>query len=181
MAKETIQQPSHLGRIGGAGSPPTRHDLIDIQCAEARWRPLHHGRINLGDLDVESGNPTTNGRFVVELLDLGKLLAHLAEQFERWRQDRDLLAPDKLLHPPVRIVFLTEIREGFTGPRQVVEGSLFPGDTDLRFDPCLPTRPRRFALSHGPPSSLPVKMTTPHSSRLFSWGCMCQPDRQGAI
>src|SRR5882762_5780797 len=81
---------------------------------------------------------------------LFKLRLHLAEQLERWRQHGDLLALGELLHPPERVVFLTEIREGLTGPRQVVEGSLFHGDTDLRFDPRLRARPRRLALRHGP-------------------------------
>ncbi len=35
-----------------------------------RRRPLHHGRVDLGDLDVERGDLTTDGRFVVELLAL---------------------------------------------------------------------------------------------------------------
>jgi hypothetical protein len=95
----------------------------------------------------------TDGRFVVELLDRGELRLHLAEQLERWRQYGDLLTPDELLLLPERIVFLTEIWEGLARTRQVVEGSLFRGDTDLRFDPRLPARPRRLALRHGPPVS----------------------------
>ena len=63
---------------------------------------------------------------------------------------RAALAPGELLHPPERVVLLIEVREGLTGPRQVVEGSLFPGDTDLHIDPRLPARPRRLALRHGP-------------------------------
>jgi hypothetical protein len=62
------------------------------------------------------------------------------------RRYGELLAPDELLRPPKRIVSLTKIWEGFTGPRQVVEGSLFPGDTGLRFDPRLPARPWRLTL-----------------------------------
>jgi hypothetical protein len=57
--------------------------LIDVQRAEARRRPLHHGRVDLGDLDVERGDPTTDGRFVVQLLDRGELPLHLAEQLIR--------------------------------------------------------------------------------------------------
>src|SRR5262245_7487470 len=93
-----------------------------------------------------------DGPFVVELLDRGELPLHLAEQLERWRQHGDLLALDELLHPPERVVCLIEIREGLTGPRQVVEGSRFRGDTNLRIDPRLPARPRRLALRHGPPA-----------------------------
>src|SRR5262245_8740660 len=116
----------------------------------------------------------TDGRLVVEHLDRGKLLLHLAEQLERWRQDRDLLTLDELLHPPVRVVFLTEIWQGLAGPRQVVEGSLFPGDTDLRIDPTLPTRPRRLAFRHGASSpcqddstsfELSIRLPSTH----FSW------------
>src|SRR5262245_26134519 len=94
-----------------------------------------------------------HGRFVVELLDRGELPLHLAEELERWRQHGDLLAPDELLHPPVGIVFLIEVREGLTGPRQVVEGSRFRSDTNLRIDPRLPARSRRLALRHGAPVS----------------------------
>src|SRR5262245_42278691 len=144
---------AELPRIDRAGPPPTRHDLINVQYAEARRRPLHHGRVDLGDLDVERVDPTTDRRFIGELLDRGELPLHLAEQLERWRQTGDLLALDELLHPPKRVVFLIEIREGLTGPRQVVEGSGFRGDTDLRIDPRFPTRPRRLALRHGPPVS----------------------------
>jgi hypothetical protein len=50
-----------LRMIGGVGAPPTRQDLIDVQRAEARRRPLHHGRVDLGDLDVERGDPMTDG------------------------------------------------------------------------------------------------------------------------
>jgi hypothetical protein len=85
-----------LRRIGCAGPPPTRHDPIDIQRAEARGRPLHHGRVDLGDLGVERGDPTTDGRFIVELLDRGELPLYFAEQLKRWRQNGDLLALDKL-------------------------------------------------------------------------------------
>src|SRR5262249_5807538 len=104
-----------LPGIGGAGPLPTRHDLIGVERAEARRRPLDHGRVDLGDLDVERGDPTTDGRFVGELLDRGELRLHLAEQLERWRQHGDLLAPDELLHPPERVVCLIEIRERLTG------------------------------------------------------------------
>jgi len=41
---------------------------------------LHQGRVDLGDLDVERGDPTTDGRFVVELLVRGELRLRLAEQ-----------------------------------------------------------------------------------------------------
>jgi len=34
------------------------------------------------------------------LLDRGELLLYLAEQLQRWRWERDLLALEKLLHPP---------------------------------------------------------------------------------
>src|ERR1043166_1304681 len=138
-----------LRRIAGAGPPPTRYDLIHVQRAEARRWPLHHGRVDLGDLDIERGEPMTDGCFVVELLDRGELLLPLAEQLERWRQHGDLLTLDKLLHPPERVICLIEIREGLTSPRQVVEGSRFRGDTNLRIDPRLPARPRRLALRHG--------------------------------
>src|ERR1700704_1203133 len=97
----------------------------------------------------------SDGRLVVELLDGGELLLHLAEQLERWRQHGDLLAMDELLHPPERVVCLIEIWERLTGPRQIVEGALFPGDTDLHVDPRLPARPRRLALRHG--ASAPCK------------------------
>jgi len=72
-------KPCLYRRFGEAGPAPLRHDLIDVQRAEARRRPLHHGRIDLGDLDVERVDPTTDGRFVVVLLDRGQLLLHLAE------------------------------------------------------------------------------------------------------
>ena len=51
---------------------------------------LHQGRVDLGDLDVERGDPTTDGRFVVELLDRGELRLHLAEQLRAMcdRSDR---------------------------------------------------------------------------------------------
>ena len=150
-----------LPRIGGAGPPPTRHDLIDVQRAEARRRPVHHGRVDLGDLDVERGDPTTDRRLVRELLDRGELPLHPAEQLKRWRQHGDLLALDELPHPPERVMFLIEIREGLTGPRQVVEGSRFRGDTNLRVDPTSPSSsPEACAASWS--SSLLVKMIAPH-------------------
>src|SRR5579863_3356774 len=94
-----------------------------------------------------------DGRFVVELLDFGKLPLHLAEQFERWRQHGDLLALRELFYPPERIVCLVEIREGLTGPRQVVEGPRFRSGANLRIDPRLPARRQRLALRHGRPAS----------------------------
>ena len=51
-----------------------RHDLIDVQRTETRRRPLHYSRVDLGDLDVERDDPTTDGRFLMELLDRGELL-----------------------------------------------------------------------------------------------------------
>src|SRR5262249_6538281 len=110
---------------------------------------VHGGRVDLGDLDVERGDPATDGRFVMELLDRSELLLHLAEQLERWRQDRELLALDELLHPHRQVVVLIEIGKRLSGPRQGVEGALFPGDTDLLVDPRLPARSRRLALRHG--------------------------------
>src|SRR5262249_36101206 len=104
--------------IGGARLPPARHDLFDIQRAETRRRPLHDGRIDLGDLDIESGQPTADSRFVRELRDRGELTLDLAEQLERWRQHGDLLALHELLDPPERVECLIEIREGLTGPWQ---------------------------------------------------------------
>src|SRR5262249_36991552 len=101
------------------------------------------------DLDVERGDPATDGRLVMELLDRGELLLHLAEQLERWRQDRELLALDELLHPYRQVVVLIEIGKRLAGPRQVVEGALFPGDTDPLVDPRLPARSGRLALRHG--------------------------------
>src|SRR5262252_10080728 len=130
-----------------AGSPPLCHDLIDVERGEARRRPLEHGRVCLGDLDVQRGDTTTHGLFVVEVLDRSELCLHFAKQLQRWRQDRDLLALHELLHPPIRIMI--EIWEWFTGPRQVVEGSLISRDTDLRVDPRLPAHSSRLALGHG--------------------------------
>src|SRR6516165_4718010 len=137
-----------LRRIGRAGPPPTRQDLIDVQRAEARRRPLHSSCVDLGDLDVERGDPMTDGRFVVKLLDRGEFCLHLAEQLKRWRQHGDLLALDELLHPPERVMFLTEVREWLAGPRQVGEGSRFRRNANLRVDPRLPARPRRLSLCH---------------------------------
>jgi hypothetical protein len=114
-------RPSELPKVGGAGPPPLCHELIGIQRAEARRRSLHHGRVDLGDLAIEHGDPTADGYFVV---DRGELLLYLAEQLERRWQHGDLLALDELLLPPERVVFLTEIRERLTCPRQVVEGSM---------------------------------------------------------
>jgi hypothetical protein len=91
---------TELPRIGGTGPSPTRHDLIDVQRAEARRRPFDYCRVDLSDLGVERGDPTTGGRFVVVLFDGGEFSLHIAKQFERWRQHRNLLALDKLLHPP---------------------------------------------------------------------------------
>src|SRR5215470_5177966 len=65
-----------------AGSPPLCHDLID----------------------VERGDTTTHGLFIVEVLDRGELCLRFAKQLQRWRQDRDLLAFHELLHPPIRIM-----------------------------------------------------------------------------
>src|SRR5262245_8463516 len=139
----SVARARKLPRIRGAGLPPTLHDLVRIERAEARRRPLHHGGIDLADLGIERGNPATDGRFVVQLPARGELLLHLAERLQRWRQYGDLLALDELLHPPVRVVLIADIRQWLAGPRQVVEGSLLPGDTDLRVDPRLPARPRR--------------------------------------
>jgi hypothetical protein len=51
------------------GLPPLRNDPIDVQRAKARRRSLHHSRVDLGDLNVERDDPTTDSRFVVELFD----------------------------------------------------------------------------------------------------------------
>src|SRR5262245_28720226 len=116
-----------------------------------------------------------DGPFVVELLDRGELPLHLAEQLERWRQHGDLLALDELLHPPERVVCLIEIREGLTGPRQVVEGSRFRGDTNLRIDPRLPARPRRLALRHGVLQSPREDDSTSFSLTIrFDWANLAQ-------
>ena len=58
---------------------------IDVEHAEARRWPLQHGRVDLRDLDVERDDPTTHGRFVVELVDRGELCLHPLKQLERWR------------------------------------------------------------------------------------------------
>src|SRR6476620_1511304 len=100
MAWSRIETWRELPRIGRTGLPPARHDLVDVQRAEARRRPFHHGRVDLGDLGVESRDPTADGRFVGQLLDRSELLLHLAEQLERWRQLGDLLTPHELLDPP---------------------------------------------------------------------------------
>jgi hypothetical protein len=50
---------------------PLRHDLIDVQRAEACRRSLHHSRVDLGDLDVERGDPTSDGQAGGEF-DLGR-------------------------------------------------------------------------------------------------------------
>ena len=92
----------------------------------------------------------TDARFVWKLVDSCELLLHLAKQLERWRQIGDLLALDELLDLPERIVGLIEIRQRLAGPRQVIEGTLLPGHTDLRFDPGLPACLRGLALGHGP-------------------------------
>mgnify|MGYP001612960891 CR=1 FL=1 len=72
------RETGELPRIGGAGPLPPHHDLIDVQRAEAYRRPLHRGRVDPGDLYVERGDPTTDGRFVMELSDRGEFRLHLA-------------------------------------------------------------------------------------------------------
>ena len=53
-----------------AGSPPLCHDLIDVERGEARRRPLEHGRVGLGDLDVQRGDTTTHGLKTAKALGL---------------------------------------------------------------------------------------------------------------
>src|SRR5579871_1934925 len=79
------------GLCGGRLPPPPRDDLIDVQRAQARRRTLHHGCVDLGDLDVERGDPTADSGFVGELIDRGEHRLHRSEQLQRWRQRIDLL------------------------------------------------------------------------------------------
>ena len=129
-----------LPKTGRAGLPPLRHDLVNIQRAEALRRSLHHSRVHLGDLAISTLSATIRCRTVASSWNFSRVastssLLHLAEQLERWRQHGDLLALNELLLPPERVVFLTEVREWLTCPWQVVESPLFDGGTNLSWSP----------------------------------------------
>ena len=90
---------------------------------------------------LSAAKPAADRGFVRKRPYCGELVLHLAQQLERGRQQGVLLALRQLLHPPHRVVFLIHVRQRLAGARQVVEGALFLGDTDLRFDPRFPVVP----------------------------------------
>ena len=57
-------------------------------------RPLHHGRVDFGYLDVERGHAATNGRFVGKPLDRSEFLLtslsvlNVDKVVARWRRSR---------------------------------------------------------------------------------------------
>src|SRR5207245_87874 len=108
------------------------------------------------------------------------------------RQRGDFLTLDELLHPPVGIVALVEIRQRLAHALEVVEGAVLASLTDLLLEPRLPAAAGWLPLRHRGPSVLPLERAataqpqwyaaaSPTEGTLSNLAVVVDPDARGRL
>jgi hypothetical protein len=140
-----LEQPSEIGLAQQERQRPEVLAVASKHVEGIELRPLVMLARRQG-VEVRNAVPVEHDHLAVER---EMFLAQLQRSAAAWKSARagQAASPTKAGRIPDRD------SGGTYRPRQIVEGSLFHDDTDLRFDPRLPVRPQRFAFRHGFPVS----------------------------